>query len=317
MEKTPAIDWRCLMHQILFAIPGLSDPVSTDNERQEGAILRLLQKRSFDKVILLGLPGYRLNAMLTERTVSARLPGGTVQLCPLNMPSFSYKAVFGGLKTILDASTSNLWEDDRLTFLLPSAANDPVLDCWLLSALSLPWKIEVFQAEPTTDGRVQQMLPAGEDAFEWNDSALDERENATFLSSQQLDFLYRTWDQNISFCLQTKDTEQQVAISRAMRLYSQLNGYPYREVACADIPESFSTELLWGYRAEVNGKNVSRDGLLTKKGENISLLQWEAFSESLKSDTVAFLSKSDRHFMVLSTAEDALLQVPTYALPNA
>ena len=305
------------MRKVLFAIPGLTDPVSADTERKEGAVLRLLRKRSFDKVILLSLPGYRLNATLTEAAITQQFPKKTVRSQVLDWETLSYKTVFNGLKTALEVGTSECRTDDFLTFLLPSVAEDPILDCWLLSALALPHKVEVCSEETSTvDAWMQQTLRAEADAFEWHDSATDEGKSKTFLSSKQLDFLYRTWNQYASFCLKTENAEQQDAVSQAMYLYSQSNERPYREIDCADIPESVSTQFLWGYRAEVNGESVSRDGLLTKKDENISLLRWESFSESLKSNTVAFLSKSGRHFMALSNTEDAFSQIPTCALPN-
>ena len=48
----------------------------------------------------------------------------------------------------------------------------------------------------------------------------------------------------------------------------------------------------------------------------LSLSGWDALSEALKSNITAFLSKSDRHFMAVSTAEDEFSQIPTLALPN-
>ena len=262
------------------------------------------------------MPDCRLNMTLTERAFAVRFPKKAVQSYALDIPSLSYKGIFNGFKKVLEVETSDLQTKDRLTFLLPSGAEDPILDCWLLSALSLPQKVEVCQAEPPTDAWVQQAFQTEEDAFEWHDSSTDKDEDKTFLSSEQLDFLYHTWDQNKAFCLKTRDAAQQKAVSQAMRLYSQTSGSPYRDIDCSDVPEGISTELLWGYEANTDGKTFVRDGLLTKQNAGLSLSGWDAFSEILKSNTVAFLSKSGRHFMALSNIEDEFSQIPTYALPN-
>ncbi len=307
---------RCLMKRILFAIPDGSDPFAAGDECNEGSVLRLVRERSFDRIVLLGLPGYRLSVTLTERAFAVRFPKKAVQSYALGIPSLSYKGVFNGLKKVLEVETSDLQAKDRLTFLLPSAAEDPILDCLLLLSLSLPQKVEVCQAETPTDAWVQQAFQTEEDAFEWHDAATDKDEDKTFLSAKQLDFLYRTWDQNKAFCLKTRDAAQEKAVSRAMHLYCSTSGSPYRDVDCADIPENVSNELLWGYNAETDGKTFVRDGLLMKQDANLSLSGFDALSEVLKSNITAFLSKSDRHFMAVSTTEDEFLQIPTLALPN-
>ena len=315
-EKTTLIKYRRLMKRILFAIPDGSEPFTAGDECNEGAILRLLRERSFDRIVLLGLPGYRLSVTLTEREFAVRFPKKVVQSYALGIPSLSYKEVFNGLKKVLEVETSDLQAKDRLTFLLPSAAEDPILDCLLLLSLSLPQKVEVCQAEPPAEAWVQQTFQTEEDAFEWHDAATDKDKDKTFLSAKQLDFLYHAWNQNKAFCLKTRDAAQEKAVSRAMHLYSSTSGSPYRDVDCADIPENVSNELLWGYRAETDGKTFVRDGLLTKQDANLSLSRWDALSEVLKSNITAFLSKSDRHFMAVSTTEDEFLQIPTFALPN-
>lgn len=307
---------RCLMKRILFAIPDGSDPFAAGDECNEGSVLRLVRERSFDRIVLLGLPGYRLNVTLTERAFAVRFPKKAVQSYMPDIPSLSYKGLFNNFKKVLEVETSDLQTKDRLTFLLPSAAEDPILDCLLLSVLSLPQKVEMCQAEPPTDAWVQQAFQTEADAFEWHDSATDKDEDKTFLSSEQLDFLYRTWDQNKAFCMKTRDTAQAKAVSRAMNLYSSTSGSSYRDVDCADIPENVSNELLWGYKANTDGKTFVRDGLLTKQNADLSLSGFDALSEALKSNITAFLSKSDRHFMAVSTAEDEFLQIPTLALPN-
>lgn len=304
------------MRKILFAVPDRSDLFVSGDEHCECSVLRLLRERSFDNVVLLGLPEFRLSTALTERAIADRFPGKTVWSHAVEAPSLSYKAVFNGLKKALKAETSELQTDDRLTFLLPSVAEESIRDCCLLSVRSLLQKVEVCQSASTTDAWVQQTFQTEEDAFEWHDSATDKDKNATFLLTKQLDFLYRAWNRNAAFCLKTRDTKQQKAISLAMRLYGQTSEQPYREIACTDIPEDVSNELLWGYRAEVNGKTVVRDGLLTKGNEGVAFLQWDAFPEDLKSNTVAFLSKSGRRLMALSNTEDEFSQIPTYTLPN-
>ena len=278
--------------------------------------MRLVRERSFDRIVLLGLPGYRLSVTLTERAFAVRFPKKAVQSYMPDIPSLSYKGLFNNFKKVLDVETSDLQTKDHLTFLLPSAAEDPILDCLLLLSLSLPQKVEVRQAEPSTDAWVQQAFQTEENAFEWHDSAADKDEDKTFLSAKQLDFLYRAWDRNKAFCLKTRDAAQAKAVSRAMNLYSSESGSSYRDVDCADIPENVSNELLWGYKAETDGKTFVRDGLLTKQNAGLSLSGWDALSEALKSNITAFLSKSDRHFMAVSTAEDEFLQIPTLALPN-
>ena len=307
---------RCLMKRILFAIPDGSDPFAAGDECNEGAVLRLVRERSFDRIVLLGLPGYRLSVTLTERAFAVRFPKKAVQSYMPDIPSLSYKGLFNNFKKVLDVETSDLQTKDHLTFLLPSAAEDPILDCLLLLSLSLPQKVEVRQAEPSTDAWVQQAFQTEENAFEWHDSAADKDEDKTFLSAKQLDFLYRAWDRNKAFCLKTRDAAQAKAVSRAMNLYSSESGSSYRDVDCADIPENVSNELLWGYKAETDGKTFVRDGLLTKQNAGLSLSGWDALSEALKSNITAFLSKSDRHFMAVSTAEDEFSQIPTLALPN-
>lgn len=307
---------RCLMKRILFAISDGSDPFAAGDECNEGAVLRLLRERSFDRIVLLGLPGCRLSVTLTEQAFAVRFPKKAVQSYTLGIPSLSYKGIFNGFKKILEVETSDLQTKDRLTFLLPSAVKDPILDCLLLLSLSLPQKVEVCQAESPAEAWVQQTFQTEEGAFEWHDMAMDKDENKTFLSAKQLDFLYHTWDQNKAFCLKTRDTVQQKAVTRAMRLYGSTSGSPYRDVDCADIPENISNELLWGYKAETDGKTFVRDGWLTKQDAILSLSGWDALSEALKSNITAFLSKSDRHFMAVSTAEDEFSQIPTLALPN-
>ena len=304
------------MKKILFAIPDSSDPFAAGDECNEGAVLRLVRERSFDRIVLLGLPGYRLSVTLTEQAFAVRFPKKAVQSYMPDIPSLSYKGLFNNFKKVLDVETSDLQTKDHLTFLLPSAAKDPILDCLLLLSLSLPQKVEVCQAEPPAEAWVQQTFQTEEDAFEWNDSATDKDEDKTFLSSEQLDFLYRAWDRNKAFCLKTRDTAQEKAVLRAMHLYSSTSGSSYRDVDCADIPENISNELLWGYKAETDGKTFVRDGLLTKQNAGLSLSGWDALSEAFKSNITAFLSKSDRHFMAVSTAEDEFSQIPTLALPN-
>lgn len=304
------------MKRILFAIPDGSDPFAAGDECNEGAVLRLVRERSFDRIVLLGLPGYRLSVTLTERAFAVRFPKKAVQSYMPDIPSLSYKGLFNNFKKVLDVETSDLQTKDHLTFLLPSAAEDPILDCLLLLSLSLPQKVEVCQAEPSTDAWVQQAFQTEENAFEWHDVAADKDEDKTFLSAKQLDFLYRAWDRNKAFCLKTRDAAQAKAVSQAMNLYSSESGSSYRDVDCADIPENVSNELLWGYKAETDGKTFVRDGLLTKQNAGLSLSGWDALSEALKSNITAFLSKSDRHFMAVSTAEDEFLQIPTLALPN-
>lgn len=304
------------MKRILFAIPDGSDPFVAGDECNEGAVLRLLRERSFDRVVLLGLPGYRLSVALTEREFAIRFPKKAVQSYALGIPSLSYKGVFNGFKKVLEVETSDLQAKDRLTFLLPSAAEDPILDCLLLLSLSLPQKVEVCQAEPPVEAWVQQTFQTEENAFEWHDAATDKDEDKTFLSSEQLDFLYHTWDQNKAFCLKTRDTAQQKAVARAMRLYGQTSGNPYRDIDCSDVPEGISNELLWGYEANTDGKTFVRDGLLTKQEAGLSLSGWDVFSEELKSNIAAFLSKSGRHFMALSNTEDEFSQIPICTLPN-
>ena len=122
--------------------------------------------------------------------------------------------------------------------------------------------------------------------------------------------------QNKAFCMKTRDTAQAKAVSRAMNLYSSTSGSSYRDVDCADIPENVSNELLWGYKANTDGKTFVRDGLLTKQNAGLSLSGWDAFSEELKSNIAAFLSKSGHHFMALSNTEDEFSQIPTCTLPN-
>ena len=307
---------RCLMKRILFAIPDGSDPFAAGDECNEGAVLRLVRERSFDRIVLLGLPGYRLSVTLTEQAFAVRFPKKAVQSYMPDIPSLSYKGLFNNFKKVLDVETSDLQTKDHLTFLLPSAAKDQILDCLLLLSLSLPQKVEVCQAESPAEAWVQQTFQTEEGAFEWHDMAMDKDENNTFLSAKQLDFLYHTWDQNKAFCLKTRDTVQQKAVTRAMHLYSSTSGSSYRDVDCADIPENVSNELLWGYKAETDGKTFVRDGLLTKQNAGLSLSGWDALSETLKSNITAFLSKSDRHFMAVSTAEDEFSQIPTLALPN-
>ena len=119
----------CLMKRILFAIPDGSDPFAAGDECNEGAVLRLVRERSFDRIVLLGLPGYRLSVTLTERAFAVRLPKKAVQSYMPDVPSLSYKAIFNGFKKVLEVETSDLCAKDRLTFLLPSAAEDPILDC--------------------------------------------------------------------------------------------------------------------------------------------------------------------------------------------
>ena len=116
--------------------------------------------------------------------------------------------------------------------------------------------------------------------------------------------------------MKTRDTAQAKAVSRAMNLYSSTSGSSYRDVDCADIPENVSNELRWGYKATTDGKTFVRDGLLTKQNADLSLSGFDALSEALKSNITAFLSKSDRHFMAVSTVKDEFLQIPTLALPN-
>ena len=304
------------MKRILFAIPDGLDPFIAGDECNEGSILRLLRERSFDRIVLLGLPGYRLSVTLTERAFAVRFPKKAVQSYALDTPSLSYRGIFKGFKKILEVETSDLQPKDRLTFLLPSAAEDPILDCLLLLSLSLPQKMEVCQAEPPAEAWVQQTFQTEENAFEWHDAATDEDKDKTFLSAKQLDFLYHAWEQNKTFCLKTRDAAQGKAVSRAMGLYGQTSGSPYRDVDCADIPENVSNELLWGYKAETDGKTFVRDGFLTKQDANLLLSGFDALSEVLKSNITAFLSKSDRHFMAVSTTEDEFLQIPTLALPN-
>ena len=125
-EKTTLIKYRRLMKRILFAIPDGSEPFTAGDECNEGAILRLLRERSFDRIVLLGLPGYRLSVTLTEREFAVRFPKKVVQSYALGIPSLSYKEVFNGLKKVLEVETSDLQAKDRLTFLLPSAAEDPI-----------------------------------------------------------------------------------------------------------------------------------------------------------------------------------------------
>lgn len=304
------------MKRILFAIPDGSDPFAADDECNEGAVLRLVRERSFDRIVLLGLPGYRLNVTLTERAFAVRFPKKAVQSYMPDIPSLSYKGFFNNFKKVLEVETSDLQTKDRLTFLLPSAAEDLILDCLLLSVLSLPQKVEVIQAEPPADAWVQQAFETEADAFEWHDSATDEDASKTFLSTEQLDFLYHTWDQNKAFCLKTRSAEQQKAVSRAMHLYGQTSGRFCRDIDCSDVPEGISNELLWGYEANTDGKTFVRDGLLTKRDADVLLLGWDAFSEDLKSNAVAFLAKSGRHFMALSDTEDEFSQIPTCTLPN-
>ena len=116
--------------------------------------------------------------------------------------------------------------------------------------------------------------------------------------------------------MKTRNTAQQKAVARAMRLYGQTSGNSYRDIDCSDVPEDISNELLWGYEANTDGKTFVRDGLLTKQNADLSLSGFDALSEALKSNITAFLSKSDRHFMAVSTAEDEFSQIPTLALPN-
>ena len=307
---------RCLMKRILFAIPDGSDPFAAGDECNEGSVLRLVRERSFDRIVLLGLPGYRLNVTLTERAFAVRFPKKAVQSYMPDIPSLSYKGLFNNFKKVLEVETSDLQTKDHLTFLLPSAAEDPILDCLLLSVLSLPQKVEMCQAEPPTDAWVQQAFQTEADAFEWHDSATDKDEDKTFLSSEQLDFLYRTWEQNKAFCMKTRNTAQQKAVARAMRLYGQTSGNSYRDIDCSDVPEDISNELLWGYEANTDGKTFVRDGLLTKQNAGLSLSGWDAFSEELKSNIAAFLSKSGHHFMALSNTEDEFSQIPICTLPN-
>ena len=248
------------MKRILFAIPDGSDPFAAGDECNEGAVLRLVRERSFDRIVLFGLPGYRLSVTLTERAFAVRFPKKAVQSYIPDIPSLSYKGLFNNFKKVLEVETSDLQAKDRLTFLLPSAAEDPILDCLLLLSLSLPQKVEVCQAETPVEAWVQQTFQTEEDAFEWHDAATDKAEDKTFLSAKQLDFLYHAWNQNKAFCLKTRDAAQGKAVSRAMHLYGSTSGSPYRDVDCADIPENVSNELLWGYNAETDGKTFVRDG---------------------------------------------------------
>lgn len=305
------------MSRILFAFPHLQDPFLQTEKGKPGSILRCLQKKSFDRIALFGLPNDVLSMTLTEQAIHQQMPSCPVQTHPLSIVSFSYKEVFDELKKALQ--TCSPQKGDSVTLLLPSHMQEPLLDCWLLLALDWSVPIEIHQEDGKSLSEEAYVASENfsESFLELHDVVGEKPEECVPLSSHQFEFLHRLWAQGNPCCLKIKEPKQQRGVIQALQMLAPSKETSHGSIFCDEIPSEYSSSLLWGYRAKIKQKEIIRKGLLTNETQSLSLANWDAFSEDLKSTTVSFLCRTNRHFMVLSQQTDEYLQIPTYVLPTA
>lgn len=304
------------MSRILFAFPHLQDPFFQTETGKPGPILRCLQKKFFDRIALFGLPDNTLSMTLTEQAIRRQMPSREVQTHLLSIVSFSYKEVFAELKKVL--KTSFPQKGDSVTLLLPSQMQEPLLDCWLLLALRGSVSMEVDQADRESLPEVAYVSNKSHSASLWelHDVAGEKAEERMPLSKNQFEFLCHIWAQGNPCCLKIQEPEQQRSVLQAIHMLTPCKGTSHGSIFCDEIPAEYSYPLLWGYQANLKQKNIIRKGLLTNESQSLLLFNWDAFSEDLKSTTVSFLCRTNRHFMVLSRQTDEYLQIPTYVLPQ-
>ena len=270
--------------QVLFAIPSFQDPGLPDKKDRCGPLLQLMQEKHFDRVVLLGLPVWRLHMFLCAQRIQSSWKNILIDKKLLEVGNIHvYQNVFNALKRVLDEYKEVL-NDTRTTcsFLLPPSTCECLLDSWLLLASSLSRDAKIFQIEShfsiesSTEKYVWAEALENKNNIEVNDTTKDIFE--PFIPKvipnhlRLLINIIRRKDKVLFF--PNTDAIKAGSVAHALFNFTEkTKASRCMTIKCDQLPREIAQEILFGYNIEIeNGIRVQKKGLLQYLKSGLLLL---------------------------------------------
>ncbi len=301
--------------QILLAIPSFQDPHLPGKPSELGNIATLLRQEVFERVFLIGLSLWKINAFLTEHYINQCHPKIQTGKKILSVTSTStYKEIFYALKQTFDEYHDIFANKNySISFLLPPTFCDKLLDCWLLLITSLNLETKIYQIEP------HYSLEAISSDKLWNKSLdwLGEKNNETHETIPCFDSKYNEFDENLDFELVKKLTSLRLSkhllilggnkvtqnkVSRWVHKQTQNSG-PLLNIACEQLPSEICSEILFGYKRQISRDKSVEKKWLFYKGDSgiIHVSTLDSLPLLVQSNIADFLDKGDAQHLTTKT----------------
>lgn len=302
------------MRQVLVAIPCDYDPELSLERSIKGSILCALEQNTYDEVILLELKPWKLNVVSTQQFIKAKFPHVQIKVFSLPIEHIASYAenwnALNGLQNLLIEQGSP--HDCSYEILLPPTLYTCLFDCYLL--LLLTWKIPYRMLHIDLPLEPLRSLQ-NPNVMAFNDCVIDK--HPTCLSKAQLTYVYGILDKEPAFSLAVPTEQQQNALKGTITTYLSARNKVPQSIACADLPDSISDSLLWGYQTKINKASINRPGLLNKcNATHYSFFGFDSLTSKTQSAIVSYLSRTQRNFALLGAKNNPLLPIKAFELPS-